>query len=188
MVKRQLKPSVALRPVPVALITSVDEHDRPNIITLAWVGVVCSIPPMLSIAIRPERYSYELVRRSGQFVVNLPTADQVWATDYCGSRSGRDEDKFAAAGLTPSQASEVKPPLIAECPINIECVVRHELSLGSHHLFIGEVVALHADEAALDEAGNLSATGARLIAYDQPGYAAIGETIARHGYSRQPRA
>ena len=187
MAKRQLKPAVGLRPVPVALVTCVDGEGRANIITLAWVGVVCSIPPMLSIAVRPERFSYDMLKNGGQFVVNLPSVDLLWATDYCGTRSGRNEDKFAALGLTPVPASEVKPPLIAECPINIECVVRHQLSLGSHDLFIGEVVVLHADESALDEAGNLSAARARLIAYDQPEYCSLGSNLGRHGYSRPPR-
>lgn len=187
MAKRQFKPGVGLRPVPVALITSVNDQGRSNIITLAWVGVVCSTPPMLSIAVRPERFSHDMIRNTGQFVINLPSVEQLWAADYCGSRSGRDEDKFAALGLTPVAASEVKPPLIGECPINIECVVRHQLALGSHDLFIGEVVALHVDESILDEAGNLSDAGARLIVYDQPEYRRLGDKIGRHGYSRQPQ-
>src|SRR3990172_11850816 len=106
MAKRQLKRAVGLRPVPVALVTCVDGEGRCNIITLAWVGVVCSIPPMLSIAVRPERFSYDIIRNGGEFVVNLPSVDLIWATDYCGTRSGRDEDKFAALGLTPVSASE----------------------------------------------------------------------------------
>ena len=184
MVKRLLKPTVGLRPVPVVLVTCIGEEGRANVITLAWVGVVCSLPPMVSIAVRPERFSHDLIKSTGQFAVNLPSSDQLWAVDYCGTRSGRHEDKFAAAGLTPAPASEVKPPLIAECPINIECVVRHELSLGSHDLFIGEVVAVHADENALDEAGNLSAAGARLMMYDQPDYLSLGSKLSWHGHSK----
>ena len=184
MVKRLLKPSVGLRPVPVVLVTSIGEDGRANVITLAWVGVVCSVPPMVSIAVRPERFSHDLIKATGQFVVNLPSADQLWAVDYCGTRSGRYEDKFAASGLTPIPATEVKPPLIAECPINLECVVRHALSLGSHDLFIGEVVAVHADENALDGTGNLSAAAARLIMYDQPDYLSLGGKLSWHGYSK----
>ncbi len=184
MVKRLLKPSVGLRPVPVVLVTSVGADGRPNVVTLAWAGVVCSTPPMVSIAVRPERFSHGLIKATGQFVVNLPSSEQLWAVDYCGTRSGRHEDKFAAAGLTPVPASEVRPPLIAECPINVECVVRHELSLGSHDLFIGEVVAVHADESALDEAGNPSAAGARLMMYDQPDYLSLGSKLGWHGYSK----
>lgn len=184
MAKRLLKPAVGLRPVPVVLVTCVGADGRANVITLAWAGVVCSQPPMLGIAVRPERFSHDLIKNTGQFVVNLPSEKQLWAADYCGTRSGRFEDKFAAAGLTPMPAAEVKPPLIAECPINIECVVRHEVSLGSHDLFIGEVVALHADEAALDEAGNLSAAAAQLIAYDQPDYVGLSGKIGPHGLSK----
>lgn len=188
MVKRQLKPAVGLRPVPVVLVTSIGDDGRANVVTLAWAGVVCSTPPMLSIAVRPERFSHDLIKSTGQFVVNVPSADQLWAVDYCGTRSGRHEDKFAAAGLTTIPASEVKPPLIAECPINIECVVRHELSLGSHDLFIGEVVALHADESALDEAGIPSAARARLMMYDQPDYLISGSKLGPHGLSKSQDA
>ncbi len=185
MAKRQLKPAVGLRPVPVVLVTCVDEQGRPNILTLAWVGVVCSIPPMLSIAVRPERFSHGLIKKSGQFVVNLPSENILWAADYCGTRSGRDVEKFAGAGLTIVPASEVKPPLVGECPINIECEVRHHLSLGSHDLFIGEVVALHAEESAIDENGALSAERANLIAYDLPAYVGLGNKVGRHGFSQQ---
>lgn len=184
MAKRLLKPAVGLRPVPLALVTSVDAAGRANIITLAWVGVVCSMPPMLSIAVRPERFSHNMIRDTGQFVINVPSADLLWATDYIGTRSGRHEDKFAALGLTPVAATEVRPPLIAECPINIECLLRHELRLGSHDLFIGAVVALHADETALDASGNLSAAAAGIMAYDQPDYYSLGTKLGRHGYSR----
>ncbi len=187
MAKRQLKPAVGLRPVPVIMVTCVDEEERANIITLAWTGVVCSTPPMLSIAVRPERFSHDLIERTGQFVVNLPSADQLWAADYCGTRSGRHEDKFASTGLSPIPAAEVRPPLIAECPINIECVVRNELKLGSHDLFIGEVVALHVDENALDEAGNPSAARAGIITYDQPYYWSLGGKAGDHGYSKSSR-
>ncbi len=187
MAKRQLKPGTGLRPVPVVLVTCVDDAGRPNIITLAWVGVVCSVPPMVSISVRPERYSHQAIKSSGQFVVNVPTVDQLWAADYCGIRSGRHEDKFATAGLTAVPAAQVRPPLIAECPINIECVVRHELSLGTHDLFVGEVVVLHAEENLLDESGNFSGAGARLIAYDQPDYWSLGGKLASHGLASSPR-
>lgn len=165
MSKRQLGPSLALHPVPVVLVTCADGGGRPNVITLAWVGVACSVPPMLSIAVRPERFSHQLIKESREFVVNIPSVRQAEAAFYCGTHSGRKEDKFVGAGLTPVPASQVKAPLIAECPVNMECVVRHELSLGSHDLFIGEVVAVHADESVLDEAGKLSTGRVNPLAY-----------------------
>lgn len=168
MSKRQLRPTVALRPVPVVLVTCIDSEGRPNIITLAWAGVVCSAPPMLGIAVRPTRYSYQLIKDSKEFVVNLPTAGMVAAAEYCGTRSGKNEDKFAGAGLNPVAASQVKAPLIAECPINMECVVRHEISLGSHDLFVGEIVAVHVDESVFDESGVISTAKVNPLAYAPP--------------------
>src|SRR5512136_2829296 len=131
--------STALFPVPAVLVTCGVE--RPNIITLAWVGTVCSQPPMVGIAVRPERHSHHLLREVGEFVVNLPPAGLVAAVERCGTVSGRDHDKFALCNLTPLPAARVRVPLIAECPIHLECVVRQVLSLGTHDLFLGEVVA-----------------------------------------------
>lgn len=185
MSKRQLRVSAALQPVPAVLVTCADAQGRANIITLAWTGVACSVPPMVSIAVRPERFSHSLIEESKEFVVNVPSTDLVWAVDYCGTRSGRSEDKFAGAGLTAVPASRVKAPLIAECPINMECVVRHVLSLGSHDLFVGEVVALHADERVLDESGAISAAKVRPLAYAPIDYWSLGDKLATHGYSRK---
>lgn len=187
MSKRQLRATTALQPLPAVLVTSVDDQGRGNIITLAWVGVACSVPPMLSIAVRPERYSYRLIEESQEFVVNVPTADLAWATDYCGTRSGRNEDKFAEARLTALPAKQVKAPLIAECPINMECVVRHKLSLGSHDLFIGEIVVVHADESVLDDSGAISIGKVKPLAYAPIEYWSMGSKLAVHGYSRRTK-
>jgi len=177
------KPGTALYPVPVALVTCIDESERPNVITLAWVGVVCSEPPQIGISVRPGRHSHPMIERTGQFVAAIPSEDLLHATDFCGVVSGRNVDKFAEAGLTALPATRVKPPLIAECPVNIECLVRHKLSLGTHDLFIGEVVAVHVDQAVLDEKGSIDFAKARPIAYCGGEYWALGRLLERHGYS-----
>jgi flavin reductase (DIM6/NTAB) family NADH-FMN oxidoreductase RutF len=153
MSKVQIDPTTLLMPTPAALV-SCGEHDvNPNIITVAWVGVACSEPPMIAIGIRENRYSFGLIKHSGEFVVNITGADIVNEVDYCGVNSGKEVDKFKATGLTPLAASKVKSPLIKECPINLECQVRRTLELGSHHLFIGEIVATHIDKDKLDDKG-----------------------------------
>lgn len=185
MAKRRLRPSIALQPVPAVLVTCVDNEGRANIITLAWAGVVCSVPPMVGIAVRPERFSHRLIEETQEFVVNVPSVDLVWAVDYCGTRSGRNEDKFAGAGLTPLPASQVKAPLIAECPVGMECIVRQKLSLGSHDLFLGEVVAVQAEESALDESGAIAMGKVNPIAYAPIDYWSLGSKLSSHGYSRK---
>jgi flavin reductase (DIM6/NTAB) family NADH-FMN oxidoreductase RutF len=188
MGKRELKPTVALEPVPVAMVTCADNQGHANVITLAWVGVACSVPPMLTIAVRPERFSRKMLQETREFVVNVPSTDLAWAVDYCGTRSGRNEDKFAAAGLTPAPATRVKAPLIAECPINMECVVRHELSLGTHDLLIGEIVAVHADESVLDDKGRIAADKVKPLAYTIGDYWSLGPRVAAHSFSlKSPR-
>lgn len=173
-----------LLPVPAAMITCVDGEGHPNIITLAWVGVACSSPPMLTIAVRPHRHSAPMLKSTGDFVVNIPGEDLLWATDVCGMLSGKDVDKFEAARLTPVPASKVKPPLIAECPVNIECVLRHTLALGSHDLYIGEVVAVHIESDCLDPAGKWDAGKIKTFAYCTGTYWSLGEQIGVHGYSQ----
>ena len=146
MGKQLWKPGNMLYPLPVVMVSLADRDGRPNIITLAWVGTVCTNPPMVSISVRPERYSYPILKESGEFVINLTTKELAFATDYCGVKSGRDVDKFKEMGLTPIPASEVKAPMIKESPVNIECKVRQILPLGSHDMFLADVVAVHADE------------------------------------------
>jgi flavin reductase (DIM6/NTAB) family NADH-FMN oxidoreductase RutF len=161
-----------------------DELGRPNIITLAWAGVVCSEPPQLGIAVRPSRHSYHILRRSGQFVVNIPTQDVLHATDVCGTVSGRDHDKFALTGLTPLPATRVSAPLIAECPVNLECLLRHQLALGSHDLFIGEVVVEHVRHDIMGEHGRPDFGKARPFTYTRGEYWGLGEFLGNHGLSR----
>jgi flavin reductase (DIM6/NTAB) family NADH-FMN oxidoreductase RutF len=175
--------TTALYPVPAVLVSCGIE--RPNIITLAWAGTLCSDPPSLGIGVRPERFSHPLLVESGEFVVNLPGADQVAVVDYCGQASGRDIDKWAACGLTPAPASKISTPLIAECPIALECRTSHRLTLGTHDLFIGEIVALRADEAVLNEHGQLDYQRANLLTYLGGYYMGLGEKLGRFGDWRQ---
>jgi flavin reductase (DIM6/NTAB) family NADH-FMN oxidoreductase RutF len=185
MAKVSLKPAVALFPVPVILATTADGAGKINVITLAWAGTVCSQPPMVSISVRPSRYSYELLKANGEFVVHVPTEHLMWAADRCGTLSGRDLNKFDAAGLTAIAAEKVKAPLIAECPVAMECVVRHVIPLGSHDLFLGEVVALHANEEVLDKSGRIDPGLLWPLTYLQPEYWGVRERIGLHGYSRK---
>jgi len=172
-------PSTALYPVPVVLVSC--GIDRPNLITLAWVGVTCSEPPVIGIGVRPGRFSHSLISEAGEFVVNIPRADQVAIVDYCGNASGRDVDKWAACGLTPVPASQVRVPLVAECPINLECRVIHHLSLGSHDLFLGQVVAVQADDDLLTAEGRLDYGRARPLAYVGGEYRQVGGPVGHHG-------
>lgn len=159
-----MNPGTALVPCPVVLL-SVSGKDRPNIITLSWAANVCSKPPTVVVGIRPERYSYNLVKESGEFVLNIPSSEQIEGTEFAGTKSGRDYDKFAEVGFTPIPASQVSSPMIKECPINIECKTSQIIPLGTHELFIAEVVALHIDESALNEKGRFDASKTSLFTY-----------------------
>lgn len=171
--------STALYPVPAVLVSS--GWERPNIITLAWAGTVCSDPPAVSIAVRRERYSHDLIAATGEFVLHLPRADQVAIVDYIGHVSGRDLDKWAACGLTPTPAHKVRTPVIAQCPVALECQVRHRLELGSHDLFIGEVLAVGVDESVLNSQGQVDYGLAPLLAYAGGYYYRLGERLGRFG-------
>ena len=184
MAKVTRKPSTVLYPVP-AVMVSCGTGAQANIITLAWVGTLCSSPPMVGLGVRPGRHSHQLIQEGGEFVVNLPTAEQVRLLDYCGIVSGRDEDKWAACGFTQAPATEVQTPLIAECPVNIECRLRQTLSLGSHDLFIGEVVAVQVDEGVLDERGRIDFARATPFAYMGGEYRRVGEILGTFGYSKK---
>jgi flavin reductase (DIM6/NTAB) family NADH-FMN oxidoreductase RutF len=151
MAKKLLKPQTLLVPLPAVMISCQMEDEKPNILTVSWVGICCSEPPMISLALRKSRYSYSIIDKSREFVVNLTTEDLFKVTDYCGMVSGKDVDKFKETKLTPIKGAKIKAPLIKECPINIECQVRKVIQLGSHDLFIGEIVAVHADTDYLDE-------------------------------------
>lgn len=171
--------STSLYPVPAVLVSCGVE--RPNLITLAWVGTLCSNPPALGIGVRPERFSHSLIDEVGEFVVNVPSADQVGAVDYCGHVSGRDVDKWDACGLTPAPATEVRVPLVAECPVALECRVTQRLTLGSHDLFVGRVLAVQLDERVLDEQGRLDYERALPLAYGGGYYWQLEKLVGRFG-------
>lgn len=187
MGKELWKPGNMLYPLPVVMVSLADKDGRPNIITLAWVGTVCTNPPMVSISVRPERYSYPILKETGEFVINLTTKELAFATDYCGVKSGRDVDKFKEMNLTPILASEVKAPMIAESPVNIECKVRQVLPLGSHDMFLADVVAVHADEKYMDENHKFHLEKADPIIYSHGSYFGCGELLGTFGYSVKKR-
>lgn len=182
--KRQWKASTLLAPVPAVMVSCGGKDDfAPNIITLAWAGTVCSDPPMLGISIRPERHSHKIIQATKEFVVNVPTAALVKATDLCGVKSGRDTDKFAAAGLTAMPAEKVSAPLIAECPINLECKVKKVLKLGSHDLFLAEILSVQVSVDILDRMGKLRIDKADLLAYAHGEYYVLGKRLGFFGFS-----
>ncbi len=181
--KRRERPFPALYPTPAVLVSCVDEDGVPNVVTVAWVGVVSSIPPQVSIALRPHRASHDMIRATGEFVVNMPTVDLLDAVDLCGRLSGGDLDKFAAAGLTPAEAAEVRAPLVAECPVNLECRVTETTIIGSHTLFIGEVVAVHIDDAVRGPDGFIDYDKADAIVYMGNEYWSLGERLQVAGYT-----
>ena len=178
------KPGTVLYPLPAVLVSCGTGREA-NIITLAWVGTLCSGPPLVGIGVRPSRHSHGLIVEEGEFVVNLPRAEQVKWVDYCGVVSGQDEDKWAACGFTPAAASQVEVPLIAECPINIECRLHQTVSLGTHDLFIGQVVAVQMDEDVLDERGHLDLAKASPFAYLNGEYRQVGDVLGTFGYSKR---
>ena len=183
MGKRQFKPGNMLYPVPAVLVTVADREGNSNIFTVAWAGTICTNPPMLSISVRPERHSYHMMKETGECVVNLTTESMAWATDYCGVRSGRDVDKWKETGLTPKKANVVDVPVIKESPVNIECRVVKVEELGSHHMFIADVVAVDVDEAYMDEKDTFHLSMAKPLAYSHGRYYGMGEELGSFGYS-----
>jgi flavin reductase (DIM6/NTAB) family NADH-FMN oxidoreductase RutF len=185
MPKKEFKGDIVLFPVPVVLVTCVDKAGKPNIITLAWSGVVCSEPPMVSISIRPHRYSYTLIKEEMEFTVNIPTTDIMKETDMCGIISGRDSDKFSLTNLTPEPARHVKSPLIKECPVSLECKVKSTELLGTHEIFIAEVVAVHIDEAVMAPNGRIDYSKAKPFTYNWGEYWSLKEKIGSYGCSKK---
>lgn len=178
------KPGTLIYPLPAVLVSVGDSPENYNLLTIAWTGTVCTNPPMCYISVRPERHSYELIRRTGEFVINLTTEELARATDWCGVRSGRDYDKFKEMGLTPLPASQVKAPVLAESPLSIECKVKQIIPLGSHDMFLAEVVGIQADERYIDpETGKFSLEKAAPIVYSHGEYFRLGELIGHFGWS-----
>jgi flavin reductase (DIM6/NTAB) family NADH-FMN oxidoreductase RutF len=165
------------------MVSCSGKEGKTNIITVAWAGTVCSDPPMVSVSIRKSRYSHELIAGTGEFVINLTTKELTRAADYCGVRSGRDVDKFAECHLTPEKSEKVSAPGIAESPVSIECRVRQIMELGSHDMFLADVVCVRVDERYLDEKGRFHMEDAGLTAYSHGTYYELGKTIGSFGYS-----
>lgn len=188
MGKQSWKPGNMLNPVPVVMVSCADREGKPNIITIAWAGTVCTNPPMVSISVRPTRYSYDMIRETGEFVINLVTEPLTRACDYCGVVSGRDVDKFAKTGLTPIPVEGVSVPGIAESPVSIACRVVEERALGSHTMFLAEVVGVTADDRYLDETGRFDINGTGLIMYSHGEYFGLGRKLGKFGYSVQKKS
>jgi len=187
MAKQKWRPGNMLYPIPAVMVSCGKKNEKPNIITVAWAGNICSSPAMLSISVRHERYSYDIIKESGEFVVNLVNKDLTWATDFCGVRSGRDVDKFKEMNLTPSKSNMVDAPGIEESPVSIECKVVKVLELGSHDMFIANVECVDVDERYLDKNGTLDLKKAGLVAYSHGEYFELGNKIGKFGYSVQKR-
>lgn len=186
--KQRWKPGTVLYPLPAVLVSCGATPEEYNLLTVAWTGTVCTNPPMCSISVRPERHSYGIIRRTGEFVINLTTRRLARATDWCGVRSGRDWDKFCEMGLTPVASETVAAPLLAESPVNIECRVRQVVPLGSHDLFIAEVVGVQVDEALIDPAtGRFCLERADPIVYSHGEYFVLGEALGHFGWSVRKR-
>ena len=181
--KQNWKPGNMLYPVPAVMVSCKRENERPNIITVAWAGTICTNPAMLSISVRPERYSYDIIKETGEFVVNLVTKDLVYATDYCGVKSGRDVDKFRNMKLHEAESHMVKAPGIEESPVNIECRVTEIKDLGSHHMFIAEVVSVNIDDKYMDKTGKFNLNSAGLVSYSHGEYFELGSKLGKFGYS-----
>lgn len=180
-------PGNMLYPLPAVMVSLLDKEGRANIITLAWAGTICSSPPMVSVSIRPERFSYEHIKETGEFVINLTTKELAFATDYCGVKSGRDVNKFEEMKLTPLPSETIKAPAILESPVNLECKLKEIIQLGSHDAFIAEVVNVRVDETLLDERNRLHLEMADLIAYSHGRYYSLGEEVGSFGYSVRKR-
>lgn len=183
MGKQLWKPGNMLYPVPAVMVSCGRPGEKANIITVAWAGTVCSTPAMVSISVRPNRYSYDIIKETGEFVINLVTEDLVRACDYCGVRSGKDVDKFEIMQLTPSESYSVAVPGIAESPVNLECKVKEVIPLGTHDLFLAEVTGVVIDEELLDEKGKFHLNDSDLTVYSHGEYYGLGDKLGTFGYS-----
>lgn len=187
MSKINFKPGNMIYPLPAVMVSCGDIETESNILTVAWTGTICTNPPMAYISVRPERYSYDMIKKSGEFVINLTTEQLIKATDFCGVRSGRDVDKWLKCNLTKEKADTVKCPLIAESPVNIECKVTEIKELGSHHMFIADVTAVHVDESYMDKNNSFHLNNSNLLAYSHGSYFGLGNELGTFGYSIRKR-
>ncbi len=186
--KQDWKPGTLIYPLPAAMISCGNTPEEYNIITLSWLGTICTNPPMCYISLRPERHSYDIIKRNMEFVINITTQDLAYATDWCGVKSGKDFNKFEEMNLTPAKASVVCAPIIEESPLNIECRVKEILRLGSHDMFIADVVNVKADDKYINpETGKFSLEESKPIAYSHGQYYGLGEKIGRFGWSVQKK-
>lgn len=177
------KPGNMVYPLPAVMVSCGEVGKNPNIITIAWTGTICTNPAMVYISVRPERYSYNLIKSTGEFAINLTTKHVIKAVDYCGVRSGKDIDKFKEMKLTPIKANKISAPLIGECPVNVECKVKDIIELGSHHMFIAEVLGVNIDPAYMNEKGKFELNHSDLIIYSHGEYYGFGELLGTFGYS-----
>jgi flavin reductase (DIM6/NTAB) family NADH-FMN oxidoreductase RutF len=182
MSKQMWKPGTLLYPLPAVMVSCSSEGIN-NIITVAWTGIICSDPAMLYVSIKPERYSYNIIKDSGSFVVNIPNRKLTYAVDFCGVKSGRTINKFEHLGLTPQKSNQVDAPSIGECPVNLECRVKNILPLGSHDMFISEIICVDVEEGLLDKSGKLQLNKADLICYNHGEYRALAESLGHFGFS-----
>lgn len=183
MSKINFKPGNMLYPLPAVMVSCGDIAQEANILTVAWTGTICTNPPIVYISVRPERYSYAMIRETGEFVINLTTKKLARATDFCGVRSGRDLDKWNECHLTKIPADTVRCPMIAESPVNIECQVTEINELGSHHMFLAKVTAVHVDDAYIDEKGTFHLNDTGLLAYSHGTYHELAKAMGNFGYS-----
>lgn len=183
MTKEIWKPGTMVYPVPAVMVSCGDKKENYNIITIAWTGTINSEPPMTYVSIRPSRHSHAIIKRTGEFVINLTTKRLAFATDFCGVKSGRDLDKFKTMKLTPEKASKVKCPLIKESPMNIECKVTEIKKLGSHDMFIAKVLCVHGDKKYLEPSGKFNLQAAQPIAYSHGNYYQLGKYLGHFGFS-----
>ena len=182
--KHNWKPGNMIYPLPAVLVSCGSEPSEYNVLTVAWVGTLCTNPPMCYISVRPERYSSPIIQKNMEFVINLTTKDMAYATDWCGVRSGKDYNKFEEMKLTPGKAEVVKAPIVEESPVSIECRVKEIIPLGSHHMFVAEVVNVQADDCYLDkDSGRFELASADTLVYLHGGYFELGEKIGKFGWS-----
>lgn len=183
MSKTMWKPGTMLYPVPSVMVSCANKSNENNIITIAWTGIICSNPPMLYVSIRPERFSYDMIKESGDFVVNVPNRELAFAVDFCGVKSGRDINKFEHLKLTASKSNMVTSPYIQESPLNLECKVKDIIKLGSHDMFISEIMCVNVEDTLIDSTGKLQLNNAHLICYNHGEYRTLSDSLGHFGFS-----